>query len=90
MDHARRHRWRGVLQLGQRLAVGADQLIGQRGLEDAHGLAELHRAALELAEHREDLVGGTPLHLVEHRLRGRADDALADAERRTSGESDRQ
>ncbi len=85
--HDRRWHWRGrVLQLGERLPVRADQLIGEGGLEDAHGLAEFHGPALELAKDCEDLVGGTPLHLVEHSLRRGADDALSHAERRTAGE----
>ena len=32
-------------------------VLGQRGLEDRQRLAELHRAALELAEHLEQLLG---------------------------------
>ena len=57
------HRRRGLLQPGQRLAVGGRRLFGQRGFEDRQGLAELHRAALELAQHLEQLLGGAPLQL---------------------------
>ena len=66
-----RHRRRGVLQLGQRRAVRAGQLLGQRRLEDRHGLAELHGPALELAEHLEELLGGAGLDLGGDQL-GRA------------------
>ena len=45
----RRHRRRGVLQPGELLAVGRRELVGQRRLEHRQRLAELHRAALELA-----------------------------------------
>ena len=57
VHRAGRHRRRGVLQLGQRRAVGPGQLLGQRGLEDRQGLAELHRPALELAQDLEHLLG---------------------------------
>ena len=57
--HRRRgHRRGGLLQLGQRGAVRTGHLLGEGRLEDAHRLAELHRAALELAEHPEHLLGG--------------------------------
>ena len=48
-DGLGRHRRRGVLQPGQLLAVGAGDLLGQRRLEHAQRLPELHRPALELA-----------------------------------------
>ena len=57
VDVAGRHRRRGVLQLRQRLAERARQLVGHRGLEDRQRLPELHRAALELAQHGEKLLG---------------------------------
>ena len=56
-----RHRRRGVLQLGQRLAVRRRVLVGDRGLVDAQRLAELHRPALERAEHLEQLLGRAAL-----------------------------
>ena len=40
------HRGTGLLQLGERGAVGPEQLLGERDLGDAHRLAELHRSAL--------------------------------------------
>ena len=57
-----RHRRRRVLQLGQRLAVRRRVLVRDRGLVDAQRLAELHRAALERAEHLEELLGRAALH----------------------------
>ena len=85
----RRHRRRGVLQPGQLLAVGPGQLVGQRRLEDRHRLAELHRAALEVTQGAEQLLGGALLDLGEHRLGGGATDPLAQAPapcgRRTPG-----
>ena len=42
---------------------GAGDLLGHRGLEDRQRLAELHRPALELAEHGEQLLGGPLLQL---------------------------
>ena len=50
---------RGVLlQLGQRFAVGLAELVGNRRFHDRQGLADLHRAALQLTQHGEQLVGG--------------------------------
>ena len=58
---------RGLLQLGQGGAVGRGQLLGQGRLEHRQGLAELHRAALEVAQDAEDLLGGALLQLgVDH------------------------
>ena len=52
--HLGRRQRRGLaLQLGQRLAVGLAVLLGDRSLHDRESLADLHRAALELAEHGE-------------------------------------
>ena len=67
----RGHRRGGLLQLRQRLPVGARDLLGQRRLEDRHRLAELHRAALELAQHPEDLLGGAELDFPGDGLGGR-------------------
>jgi hypothetical protein len=69
-----RQRRRGLLQPGQRRPVGAGQLGRQRRLEDRQRLAELHRPALELAEHPEDLVGGALLDLLRDDLRRLAPD----------------
>ena len=46
------------LQFGQRLAVRLAVLLGDRGLHHRQRLADLHRAALELTEHGEQLLGG--------------------------------
>ena len=51
-------------------------LLGHRGLQDRQGLAELHRAALELAEHREELLGRAGLQLGGDDLGGPAADPL--------------
>ena len=81
VDHARRHRRGGFLEPGQRLAVRAGELLGQRGLHRRHPLPDLHRAALELAQHREQLLGGARLHLRRDQLRR----APADASPQTHG-----
>ena len=60
-------RHKGLVKGRQRTARQARTLesgrevLGERGLEDRQGLPELHRAALELAEHAEQLGGGTRL-----------------------------
>src|SRR3954470_17522903 len=77
--HRRRgHRRRGLLQLGQRRAVGTGEVLGQRRLEHRQRLTELHRAALELAEHAEQLLSGARLQLARDKLSGAAADALAE------------
>ena len=90
VHHAGRHRGSGVLELGEGLPVRAGDLVGQRRLEDAHRLPELHRAALELAEHAEDLVGGAALHLEQDGFGRRSAEPPAHAQRRAAGESHRQ
>ena len=50
------HRRRGGLQLDQRLAERRGVLVRDGRLEHAQRLAELHRPALELAEHGEQLL----------------------------------
>ena len=74
-----RHRGSGVLQAHEHLAVGLDHLLGHRGLEDGEGLADLHRAALERAEHGEELLGGAALDLLGDDVGGRAREAAPDA-----------
>jgi hypothetical protein len=59
------HRRSGGLELDQRLAERCGVLVGDGGLEHRQRLAELHRAALELAEHGEQL-----LRALGHELRG--------------------
>ena len=85
-----RQRRRGLLQLGQRRPVGAGQLGRQRRLEDRQRLAELHRPALELAEHPEDLVRGALLDLLSDDLRRLAPDPPGYPERGPAGEAERQ
>ena len=85
VDRRGRHGRRGVLQFGQRGAVGTEHLLRQRNLGDAQRLAELHRAALELAEGLEHLLGGALLDLACHGLRGLATDLLAKPDCRASG-----
>ena len=61
VDLLGRQRGSGILKLGERRSVRASDILGQCGLEDAHRLAELHRPALELAQHAEHLLRGTSL-----------------------------
>ena len=82
---AHRHRRRRLLQLGQRLAVGRGDLLGHRRLEDRQRLAELHRPALELPEHREQLLGGALLQLGGDGVGGPAGEPLAQAQRGAPG-----
>ena len=77
----RRHRRGGVLQPGELVAVRGGHVLRQRGLEQAHRLAELHRAALEFAQHPEQLFRRPLLHLLGDRFGGAAADALAESER---------
>ena len=86
----RRHRRRGVLEPGQLLAVGAGDLLGQRGLEHRQRLAELHRPALELAERAEQLLGGALLDLAHHRSAGFAAEPPAEPDRAPPGVAQRQ
>ena len=87
---AHRHRRRLLLELDQCLAVGGRHLLGHGGLEDRQGLAELHRPALELAQHREQLLGGALLQLGGHGVGGAAGQPLAEAERGAPGGPERQ
>ncbi len=63
VDGFGRHRGCGVLKFRQRRPVRAGHLLREGRLEDAHRLAELHRPALELAQDRENLLGGALLNL---------------------------
>jgi hypothetical protein len=84
------HRRGGVLQPGELVAVGPDQLVGERGLEHGHRLPELHRPALELAERAEQLFGGALLDLQHHGLGRLAAETLAEPDRVAPGEAERQ
>jgi hypothetical protein len=90
VHHRRRHGRCRLLQPDQRLAVGPGQLLGQRRLHRRHRLADLHGAALELAERGEQLLGGALLHLRRDRLGGAAADALADPDGGAAGVRGRQ
>ena len=57
------HRRGRFLQAGQRCSIGRGRFLGQGRLEDRQGLAELHRPALELAQHLEQLFGRAALQL---------------------------
>jgi hypothetical protein len=83
-------RRRGLLQLGQRGPVRPGDLGRQRRLEDGQRLAQLHGAALELAEDPEDLVGGALLYFLGHDLGRPAADPLPDPEGRAARQPDRQ
>ena len=74
------HRGSRVLERGEVLAVGSGQLLGQRRLHHAQHLAELHRAALELAERAEQLLGRALLHLAQHGVGVAPAEALAEAD----------
>ena len=84
VDRLGRQRGSRLLELGEGRSVRAGHLLGHGRLEDAHGLAHLHGAALELAEDPEHLLGRACLELGLHDLRGLAADALAEAPRRAS------
>ncbi len=85
-----RQRRRGFLQPGQSRPGRADDLRGQRGLEYGQRLAELHRAALELAKDPEDLLRRPPLNLLGHQLSWPAAQPPAGPQRGPASETDRQ
>src|SRR4051812_27518005 len=58
----------GLLQSCQRSAVRRGEVLRECGFEDGQRLAELHRAALELAEDAEDLLGRALLQLGRDEL----------------------
>ena len=90
VDARGRHGRRRLLQPDERLAVGAGQLLGEGGLHGGERLAHLHRAALEMAEGGEQLLGGALLDLRGDELGGAATEALAEAERGAAGIGGRQ
>ena len=79
-------RRRGFLEPGQRRPVRPGELRRQRGLEDGQRLAELHRAALELPQDPEDLLGRPLLYLGRDQFGGAAAEALSEAQRGASGQ----
>ena len=89
--HLGRGQRRGLpLQLGQRLAVGLAVLLGDGGLHDRQRLADLHRAALELTEDGEQLLGGLVHQLGVDLVLGLAGQPFADAQRGPAGHARRQ
>ena len=90
VDARGRHGRRRLLQLDERLAVGAGQLLGEGGLHGGERLAHLHRAALEMAEGGEQLLGGALLDLLGDQFRGAAAEALAETEGGAAGVGGRQ
>ncbi len=90
VDAGGRQRRRRVLELRQRLPVGGGQVLGERRLEDRQRLAQLHRAALELPEHAEQVFGGPSLRLLAEDLVRQARDPLAETDGRASGQAQRQ
>src|SRR5688572_18584009 len=85
-----RHRRGRVLELGEGGAVRRDELLRERRLHDGEGLADLHRTALELTEHREQLVRGAGLQLLGHELGRLAAHPLAERPGGPAGESERE
>ena len=79
-----------LLQPGERLPVRPGELLGQGRLEDGQGLAELHGAALEPAQHPEQVFGGPLLDLGGDHLGCQPGDPLAQADRGPPGEAQRQ
>ncbi len=80
LDPQRRCR---LLELGERGPVQRGHGRWQRRLEDREQLPHLHRAALELAEHREQLLGRTALELLGERLGGLPEQPPAGLDRRS-------
>ena len=87
---AGRQRRRGLLQLGQRGPVRPGDLRRQRRLEDRQRLAQLHGAALELAQDAEDLVGRALLYFLRDDLGRPPADPLPDPDGRAARQPDRQ
>ena len=65
-------------------------LLGQHRLEQAQGLAELHRPALELAENSEKLLSRALLQLLTDLFGRSTTQSLTESERRAAGEAERQ
>ena len=87
---ARGQRRRGFLEPGQRGPVRPRDLRRQRRLEDGQRLAQLHGAALELAQDAEDLLGRALLDLLRDDLGRPAADTLPHPDGRPTRQSDRQ
>jgi len=86
---ARGHGGSGGLQPAQGVVVRLGDLGRDHRVEDAQCLADLHRAALELPEHGEQLLGVVRGHRRRHRLRVGAHQAPTDTQRRPTREGDR-
>ena len=85
----RRQRRGVLLQFGQGLAVGGAVLLGDGGLEHRERLAHFHGAALELAEHAEQLLGGLVHQLGVDLVAGLAGQPFGRAESRPARDADR-
>src|SRR5262249_46715816 len=83
-------RRRGLLQPGQGGPVRPRDLGRQRRLEDRQRLAQLHRAALELTQDAENLLGGALLYLLRDDLGRTAADPLSDPDGGAARQPDRQ
>jgi len=90
VDDLGRQRGGAVLQLGEHHPVGRRELLGKGRLEDRQRLPELHRAALELPQHLEELLGRAGLQLGGDELGRLAPHPLAEAEGGAPGEAQRQ
>jgi hypothetical protein len=87
---ALRHGRPGRLQLAQRLVIGLGDLLGHQRVEDAQRLADLHRAAFELAEDGEELLSVARGRRRRHLRPVRARQPAAQACNRPSAEGERQ
>jgi hypothetical protein len=80
LDAAGGHRRRRLLQPRQGRPVGAHDVLRQRRFQHRQRLPDLHRPALQLTEHLEELLGGALLEFERDLLGGPAADAFAHAE----------
>lgn len=77
------------MQLGERFAVGLAELLGDRGLHHRQRLPNLHRTALELTEHGEQLIGGLLHQLGVDLIPGLAGQPFAEPQRCPAREANR-
>ena len=83
------HRGSGVLQRGQPGPEWGGELLRQHRLHHRQHLAELHRPALELAQHAEQLLGGGAGQVGVHLVGGFAQQPAAGADGGPSGGAQR-
>jgi hypothetical protein len=67
------------------LAVRRHHIVRQGGLQHAQRLAELHRAAFQLPERPEELLGGALLHVGQDGVRRGASEAATQADGLATG-----